>query len=138
MSSEKRREMKKFLFSFFLLSGFVFSASISVESLSVPSSQKEITIPVKISSSETFSGFQFTVIYNKDILDFEGIANGDIVSDYNVLVNEKREGFIRIAGFDPKLEGVSGEGVLGYVKFSVKKVAVSYVSSSFLICHWLA
>jgi len=120
--------MKKVLFTFFLLSGFVFSASIFVENLSVPSSQKEITIPVKISSSETFSGFQFTIIYNKDIMDFEGVANGDIVSDYNVLVNEKREGFIKIAGFDPKLEGVSGEGVLVYIKFLIKNSGKSSLS----------
>ncbi len=120
--------MKKFLFTFFLLSGFVFSASIFVENLSLPSSQKEITIPVKISSSETFSGFQFTVIYNKNVLDFEGVANGDIVSDYNVLVNEKREGFIKIAGFDPKLEGVSGEGVLVYIKFLIKNSGKSTLS----------
>ncbi|MCD6221882.1 hypothetical protein J7K25_06975 [bacterium] len=121
--------MKKVLFSFFLLSaGFVFSASIFVESLSVLSSQKEITLPVKISSSETFSGFQFTVIYNKNVLDFEGVANGDIVSDYNVLVNEKREGFIKIAGFDLKLEGVSGEGVLVYIKFLIKNSGKSTLS----------
>ena len=57
-------------------------------------------------------------------------ANGDIVSDYNVLVNEIRTGFVRIAGFDPKLEGASGEGVLVYVKFSVKTSGKSNISDA--------
>ena len=121
--------MKKVLFSFFLLSaGFVFSASIFVENLSVPSSQKEITIPVKISCQEKFSGFQFNLNYNKEILNFESVEVGNIISDYNIFVNHKREGFIKIAGFDPKLEGVSGEGVLVYIKFLIKNSGKSSLS----------
>ncbi|HOV22295.1 MAG TPA: cohesin domain-containing protein [bacterium] len=113
---------KKVIFLvFFLLIGSVFSATITIENLSVSSSVSEITIPIKISSEEKFSAFQFDVYFDKEILNFDGISNGELVFDWNVLVNEVSEGNIRIAGFDPKLEGISGNGVLVYVRFLIKK-----------------
>lgn len=120
--------MKKIIFSFVLFIGTIFSANIYVENISVSSDTKEILVPVKISSNEKFSGFQFNLFYNKEILDFEGFSNGDIVSDFNILVNEIRKSFVRIAGFSPSLEEVSGEGVLVYIKFSVKKAGRSFIS----------
>lgn len=122
--------MKKIIFSFVLFIGTIFSANIYVENISVSSDIKEILVPVKISSNEKFSGFQFNLYYNRKLLKFEGIANGGIVSGYNILANLVRDGFIKIAGFDPKLEGVSGDGILVYVKFSITGSGRAYIYPS--------
>jgi len=117
----KGDEMKKILFFFLFLISFVFSATLSVENFSISSSVREITIPVEIKSEEKFSGFQFNITYNREILNFESVSNGNIAIGYNILANSAREGYVRIAGFDPKLEGVSGQGTLVYLRFSIKK-----------------
>ncbi|MCD6408457.1 hypothetical protein J7L87_05345, partial [bacterium] len=114
------------LFPYILVSGekvfirnFKFSLSVST-----------IQIPVEISTTKFFSGFQFTIRYNSEILRFLNVEPGPLISDFNILTNPKRKGEIKIAGFDPKLEGVSGSGYLLILNFKPEKAGVSSITLS--------
>lgn len=93
--------------------------SLSLGSVSVPHTQRSVSMPVNISASEIFAGFQIEISYNPDILLCRGAQAGNVVHNFNVLNNLENTGSIKSAGFDPSLNGISGAGVLIHLEFEI-------------------
>ncbi len=103
---------------------------ISIDSVTIDSTQGSVTVPVNISAEESFSGYQVTIRYNPKVLECTGVRTGSLISYFNILSNLEIPGFIRAGGFDPSLKGVSGSGSLLSIEFEIKGSGVSVLSLS--------
>ncbi|GEM_PF-3707774 len=107
-----------------------FGANVRAESAVVSEGQKSVTISINILSESPFSGYQFTLTYDKNILDAESVRNGGLTQGFNLVSNMDLPGTIKAGGFDPGLRGVSGTGVLAEITFDIKKSGTTPISLS--------
>jgi len=104
--------------------------TIRAGSASIVSTQGSVTIPVDVSIGEDFSGYQFTLHYNKEILQCAEVRKGELIQDFNLLSNMDTPGRVQAGGFDPNLKGTSGSGTLAYITFTVTGSGSSMLSLS--------
>ena len=95
----------------------LFAANLSIESLTISPSQKNISLPVLLNAGENIVGIQFTLRFNPNVLKFSGVSSGGNASSFNLLTNSGR-GIVRVGGFDGSLKGISG-GEIAVIQFEV-------------------
>ncbi len=115
---------KNFLLFFLLIINLSFSQVVSVGNYTFDISQKNVTIPIEISSNSEFVGFQVNLSFDSKLLSVNSVRIGEFVSSFNVLNNVVSDS-IRIAGFSPNLKGISGSGILAYIDFNLLDVGSS-------------
>ena len=115
------------LCSFLVTTVKLFSASIEISSINIqnPSTQQIIDVDVLFSSEKIFTGYQFTVQYNQQVLRFIEATKGPATDAFTVMTNAGSPGIIRIAGFHPGLSGISGRGILTTLRFQIIKEGYS-------------
>ncbi|MCM8814928.1 MAG: cohesin domain-containing protein [Candidatus Omnitrophica bacterium] len=113
--------MKKLILAFLAMTGYIFGASLQIPSITInnPQSQPFIDVNVYFSSEKEFAGYQITIQYNQQILKLMDVQKGQDVSHFTVMTNTNTPGLIRIAGFNPTLSGVFGNGILAVLRFQI-------------------
>ncbi|MGB9677351.1 MAG: cohesin domain-containing protein [Candidatus Ratteibacteria bacterium] len=114
------------VFSFISHIFSVFCEVLTVGNYVFDISQKNIKIPVQISSNKEFAGFQVNLSFDPKIINVISVNTGDFVSSFNVLSNTG-PGFVRIAGFSPNLSGISGTGIIAYIDFQLISPGLSNI-----------
>ncbi|MCM8816308.1 MAG: cohesin domain-containing protein [Candidatus Omnitrophica bacterium] len=111
---------KKFLILIFLLISISFAAIVEIPSITINNpSQTFVDVNISFSSEKNFTGYQLTIQYNHQVLKILDVQKGPAVSLFTVMTNTNTPGTIRIAGFNPTLSGVSGNGILAILKFQI-------------------
>ncbi len=114
--------------AFFSISGIIlvvnsllFAARVEIPSITVanPQSQPFVDVNVYFSCEKNFSGYQIAIQYNQQVLKLLEASKGPAVSSFTTLTNTSTPGIIRIAGFNPTLSGISGNGILAVLRFQV-------------------
>ncbi len=115
------------LYSFLVATLKLFSASIEIPSINMQnfSAQQIIDVNVIFSSEKIFTGYQFTVQYNQQVLRFIEVTKGPATDSFTIMTNAGNPGIIRIAGFHPGLSGISGRGILATLRFQIIKEGYS-------------
>jgi len=121
----------KLLFIIFVFTSALYAQNtLSIDSLSVPSTQSSVIIPINLSAEESFAGYQFTLNYNSSIMKVTKVTAGNIASGFSLLTNLNSPGTVRVAAVDSTLIGVTGSGVLAYVTFEITGSGTSSLSLS--------
>lgn len=103
------------------MTGCIYGASIQIPSITInnPQSQPFIDVNVYFSSEKEFAGYQITINYNQQVLKLIDVQKGQSVYLFTIMTNTNTPGLIKIAGFNPMLSGISGNGVLAILRFQV-------------------
>lgn len=98
-----------------------FSASVQIPSITINNYQSQpfVDVNISFSSEKAFAGYQVSVLYNQQILKLIDIQKGAEVSSFTFMTNTNTPGLIKIAGFNPLLLGVTGNGVLAVLRFQI-------------------
>ncbi|MCM8789318.1 MAG: cohesin domain-containing protein [Candidatus Omnitrophica bacterium] len=113
--------MKKIILALLVLVGCLYGASIQIPSITLSNVQSQpfVDVNVYFSSEKDFAGYQITIQYNQQILKLIDVQKGQNVFHFTVMTNTNAPGSIKIAGFNPMLSGVSGNGILAVLRFQI-------------------
>ena len=93
----------------------------------------EVLIPIMINDATGVAGFQFSISFDPGVLEAIGADAGDLTSSWVISANTEIPGEIRIVGFNPNAEGLSGgSGSLCMIRFNV----VGNSGWSTGLCFW--
>lgn len=103
----------------FILASLLSGAVIEVPSITISDSSQFVDVNISFSSEKSFAGYQITLQYNQQVLKILDVQKGYSVSSFTVMTNTNTPGIVRIAGFNPSLTGISGNGILATLKFQI-------------------
>ncbi len=111
---------RKILIPAFLLASISFAATVEIPSVTISNpSQTLVDVNISFSSEKSITGYQLTVQYNQQVLKILDVQKGPAFSLFTVMTNTNSPGTIRIAGFNPTLSGISGNGILAVLRFQI-------------------
>jgi len=109
----------------FVSNGFSANIEVPVINIPDPSVQQIIEVNISFSSEKDFVGYQFTLQYNQQVLRFLEVVKSPLTSTFTIMANANTPGFVKIAGFNANLSGLSGSGILAICRFQILQAGFS-------------
>ena len=127
----KRAWVYSMAFLFSIVAGAA-GVTVSIPGTAVNPGTETVQIPVNIDNATGVAGFQFTIVFDNNVLNATGAITGSLTNGWTILANVNTQGQIQVGGFSSN-PITSGSGSLCILQFNVVGTPASSTNLNFSV-----